>query len=44
MTEYDIDLDSFVADYERHERNEVDFDDIRFGEIYLDNNSEESYD
>lgn len=42
MTEFN--LDQAVVEYERHEKNEVDFDDIRFGEIYLDDKMEESYD
>lgn len=34
-------LDEAVSTYELQERNFVDFDDIRFGEIYLDDKMEE---
>lgn len=36
-------LEDAVSTYEQQERNFVDFDDIRFGEIYLDDKLEEFY-
>lgn len=37
-------LDHFVAEIEQHEQNLIDLDDLRFGEIYLNDKQEESYD
>ena len=39
-----IDIDTFVTEYENHERNIVDLEDIRFGEIYLNDREEKFYD
>lgn len=35
------DIESLVEEYERQEKNVTDFNDIRFGEIYLDDKQEE---
>lgn len=44
MTEdFNIDLDSCIASYEQHEQNLADFEDSRFGEIYLDDKQGEFY-
>lgn len=37
-------LEVFVECYERAERNQIDLEDTRFGEIYLDDKQEENYD
>lgn len=34
------DINDFVAEYERNEKNQADLDDSRFGEIYLDDKME----
>ena len=38
-----VDIDSFVSDYESQERNLVDLEDTRFGEIYLNDREEKFY-
>ena len=37
-----ITLDEAISTYEQQERNFVDLEDIRFGEIYLDDKMEEA--
>jgi len=37
------DIENFVVELEHQEKNLMDFDDIRFGEIYLDDQEEQTY-
>lgn len=37
-------IEDFVTTYEHQEKNLIDFEDIRFGEIYLDDQEEQNYD
>lgn len=37
------DINDFVVEYERNEKNQADLEDSRFGEIYLDDKQGEFY-